>query len=613
MPKKPAHGILKMGRSDPRIHGGSIQLGRSRTTAAFLREVGLQVRGSLPVLLLLCLLTAFIHQCHLLDNLDGWFMRKAVESVVLGQHQAEGSTLELPDWNKRIVVLEASTLMRVTQLEHGGQDLDQSTLDRLGGVRPIDRIKFAEFLNALASRLELMHEKQLQLPTVVAIDVDMTPLQPSTASAESDAMRAALNRLRKHVHVVAIVLDRQTEDERRARNRFMVKEAECSLESPGTDKKGLYYASSRVFYEAYGYPLHFPQARNSGLRGLVSSRSDTPGQEADCTEPGCEYPSVANLIHALAEKKASPATHATLTHLCYQASREPKDGLIPEDRVAGRECLPGYESDCTYPIKDRYRLQRINWKLAGIGPIEPHLLAPESAALTQKGAVTLGRLDLAALSAGTVLVGIDGGSRQDRFDGATVMTGPISGAQLHALQAASRSDPVAENYSLGMLIDFVVGLVFLASWFAAHRLLHSAEEHFPKARSFMELATVMVPAGLAALFAFCYFKFVAPGLLRHADLWSNPAYLLLGLVVHAYIEAAYRKGEHGTDSDFSFGAASAWKRWPPDLGAVVPAAALLICAAGILALVLAGPAGHPAALLAATVIVVDTLRRWRKA
>jgi hypothetical protein len=59
-----------------------------------------------------------------------------------------------------------------------------------------------------------------QAPRVLAIDMDLAPL-PGDSKAVRDAMVAALDALRRHVHVVTIVLDRVDDEARSRRNEFM--------------------------------------------------------------------------------------------------------------------------------------------------------------------------------------------------------------------------------------------------------------------------------------------------------------------------------------------------------------------------------------------------------
>jgi hypothetical protein len=634
---------------------------------SFWVHVFAEVRHTLPILLLLVLATAALHKLHLLDELEGWFMRQVVRSVIANAYAGSDVLVELPDQHQRIQVVEAGPLMRITELEHDGRDLDAGTLDRIGGVRPIDRVKMAELLNSLADQIKQAKKASAGVgPGIVVIDVDIAPLK----GPRQDEMRKALMALREHVHVVAIVLDRPTPQARIDRNVFMTHVAQCTqyadqalLAGPAAPK-GLFFASPRLFYKAHGYPMQFPH------------RAKADGAESD-------FPSVSTLIRILSDPGAIDQTRNqhTLTRLCREAAAPCHqdctaplgDHLLLEDRLAGYGELECPESKawskylaaplmrllanndrkgCS--IEDLFEVERINWKLHGLGLVESHLLAPRSASPSASASANGGQVALTsvALAPGTLLLGIDGGARHDKFDGATFLPEYISGSHMHALQALSLVDDrpapkgykLDDNHTLGFLVDVVVGLLFVVPWAICKTVSKCAKSRWPHADSLIDTVTALMPPTLALVLGVFSVKLAAPWLLAEFNTWANPAYVLAGLVAHAYVEAwkahdpapshrtglhtgartrartgvrtrlprdMSRKSSHGTSRvDFSFGCVEAWRgRRCVDL--ILPVLGLLICALGIASLVaLPGRSGFAAAVLSAFLIGYSMWTAW---
>lgn len=544
-----------------------------------------------PVVLLLTMGTVILHSLHVLDHTEGYFMRWVVQTALTSDAGRDPPPREL-DQQQRVQVIEASAAMRVKELEYG-DNVSPIQLARVGGVRPVDREKFAQVLQFLAKRLKAEAEgaagQNKRRPWVVAIDVDVTPLPiesdlpappPAEASAAS-AMAKALIDLRQQAVVIAIIYDRPLQGQRHARNLFMVEQAHCTRAkgSAPVDVGApypLYFASPRVFHDLQrghaGYPLSFAFGlKNSpNLNGLQSA--------------GSHFPSLSNLAHLHLFGEASPqAGGSPLTLLCDQAAsalQHPSGpGLLLEDLVSGwlpsgceRSALPQGNSECRPFNAKQYRLRGINWRWLDSDRLARVEL--DSGCQLLAGSCTrpgMSPLDGSHLQAQVLILGVDGGARHDKYEVASVTPDPISGATLHALQVLSaRNDQDLNSHSVwAIVIDVLVGLLFLLVCSLALRLLQLARR-WP--RTLLNLLRVPMPVFVALLLSWMAVEYLCPWLLG-MNIWVNPAYLLVGMAIHAYIEnsalADERQPTHRHAADFSFGLRGWWsslRAWAPVFG-----------------------------------------------
>ncbi len=577
--------------------------------AATAGRVGRTIWPHLPLVVLLSMGTVILHSLHVLDATEGYFMRWAVQVHLMGEAAAD-KLQRTADASLRVQVIEAGVAMRIKELEYG-DDAPIQQLQRVGGVRPIDREKFARLLAALATRLADDAHKAHQgagnpahgpappqpLPRVVAIDVDIAPLpedqtpapQPQVAqrtTAANAAMAAALNALRQHAMVIAVVMDRDTPEQRQSRNLFLVNQAGCTraavpggagqplapaalrqaVADPPADHP-LYLASSRVFHDLQrhhaGYPLSFAYA---GV-GSAASATELADPARQALQPtGSHFPSLSNLIHlSTPSVSRKDADRSALTLLCDQAARalvqRLPDALVLEDLASGhrpKSCAPSSTADeahCQVFDPDQYLQRRINWRfqdsdLLGRTELESACQLPGTCS-----ASTQPKLADEHLHAGALIIGVDGGARHDKYEVASVTADAISGATLHALQAVSARPGhdlrALSAWALG--IDILAGAIFLLLWQPVQQQLQRAR-HVP--RTLVNLLRVPLPVLLALALGWLAMQQISPAMLAF-NVWVNPAYLLAGMAMHAYIEgwaSALQQGGHAQHAaDFSFG------------------------------------------------------------
>ena len=156
------------------------------------------------------------------------------------------------------------------------------------------------------------------------------------------------------------------------------------------------------------------------------------------------------------------------------------------------------------------------------------------------------------LDAGVLILGVDGGARHDKYEVASATPDPISGASLHALQVLSaRPNQALDRYSyIAVLADVVAGTLFLFIWRLVVRMLHSMRR-WPQ--TVLDLIRIATPAFLAFAIGLLAIRWASPQLLLY-DVWMNPAYVLAGMALHAYVEVSDRSTDsHHHAPDFSFG------------------------------------------------------------
>lgn len=534
----------------------------TRAALAILRDAGLATWGHLPIVVLLTLLTVTLHSWHVLDDTEGYFMRWSVQTL-LNREPPGPASHALVDSQHKVQVIEASAFMRIKELEQG----DEATTDhvsRVGGVRPIDRAKMAGLIDALADRLGAQARGSAHAgpARVVGIDVDLAPLEVTPAPGNSSMLVVdALNKLRRHAVVVVIVLDRP-DHQRQARNRFMVDQAACTRygheSSRSDDLHPLYFASPRVFHAVQrihpSYPLEFPFAGK-------------PGTTRHALQPaGLHFPSLSNLLHLAgttdtsAKPVSSPRPRA-LTLLCEQAAAANTSsapvGMLLEDLITGLRADACADQGASSPAScaefdpDAYHMLGINWRLQDtdlLGRTELDSTAQLSSAASAAGGALAGH----HLDAGVLILSVDGGGRHDKYVVASATPDPISGASLQALQLLSaRPNQALDRHSfVAVLADLVAGTLFLFIWRLVVRLLHGMRR-WPK--TVLDLIRIATPLGLALGMGLLAIHWASPALLLH-DVWMNPAYVLAGMALHAYVEGSDRSTDrHHHAPDFSFG------------------------------------------------------------
>jgi|GEM_PF-5355411 len=486
----------------------------------------LLLRG-LRMALVLTAVTQLLHAMHLdvLASFDHRFTSAVVSRLL--QHE---STEERPAATRDLLAvqqLEIGADLRMLALEAG--NVDAATIRRLDGVRPIDRRAMAELLQQLAQCLG-DGERCIAAgakPRVLAIDVDLAPLTKDDASA-LPAMLGALKALRQHVAVVVIALDRGTDEERLARNTFMMA-AGCSLADgsvAGSDTPaqphGLYFASSRLMQREHEGPLYYlTQAKQAGglsplfpTLGLLAHLAATPG-------------------------KLQPDVQRSLTHLCAEAKAGPSQ--LAEDRMNPADA-PGY---AVHQLEARYERAYFNWPL----------LYSEALRFTPLSWDGEGRwteqlqaqLREHRLQAPILMLSVDGGAGNDRFATPGALARPVGGATLHALQTLSLQQPLKEASWQGALADLVLGAGFVLLACMIHVYLLGALHHHLPGLTRLLLAASSV--ALALLFSWLGVVLASWLMSRSAQpLWFNPMYVVLGMGLHAFLEGWSSGAQHDRHS-----------------------------------------------------------------
>jgi hypothetical protein len=517
---------------------------------AYARDFEQGLTDSLPAFVLFLALSAIFSHFKPLAFFDAWVMGEiAALRTVTDAARADATALQIEQ-------LEIGPEARVARFEqkdvHAG-----SEVVRVGGVAPIDREQMAESLRDVAAALAATAvSSPPALPPIVAVDVDLAPLgRGATPQQHVDAMHHALDALREHAHVIAVVLPRLEVSSRLERNAFMAKsctghaEAMASRRSaPQTQptapqgtppRHGLHFASARLFHRAGEPPMAFPHEM-------------TKTDEADNTWPPI-FPSLGTLIDLRHRIDAMPSDGPwarlmrwfgvddragsallTLTALCEQARRanlEGADTRLLEDRFL----------DKNTPASDefaRYEQLFFNWRLLDSTQMR-YTVVPTVDDLVP--AVLAGAPMRDEPRRRVLLIGIDGGARHDKFDIAGISAEPVSGAALHGLQALSIDTRLAESSWVGLLFDVAVGLSFVLVWSLLSPLLSRSQKVMPTLAGW---CTAVAPAVLAGLFIVGSVH--AAAALLETDLWLNPAYLIVGLALDAYLEAWRQARPHAS-------------------------------------------------------------------
>lgn len=487
-------------------------------------EVRTHLRQGLPLLVLLVALTVVIHERHWIPGFDEYFARQVAP---LRSSEAAGDDL-LPG-RRGVHVLEVSPVARTALLEQV-DPVAGATIERLQGVRPIDRAKMALLLGSLAKRMDSVR------PEVIAIDIDLAPLEQGKPASQGTAdcdhehkVIDALNALRTKSDVIVIALDRADPSQQRRRNEFMVN-AGCAsaavpnavegvrttcgrpMEKPPHD---LYFASSRLFAKEREAPMKFPGRR-------------TGPQTTDHPEV---FPSLGTLIHVLSAQ-AKPR-RSLATALCDQAlhrvATPAGNPALLEDALAVGQA----GSRAAFAIDEHYDMRWFNWRLLDSPSIARSVLqGPDPGSL-------MAAVGDDVFKARAVILSVDAGASHDKYDLPSASGDRVSGAMLHALQAQSVWPPLRESTFVGAVIDGVIGGVFLVATAFLMPALTLVRKVLPHLSG---TGLLVVPALLAVLLAFASL-WAAAWTVNH-DVWINPIYVILGLTAHAYVDASHANAAH---------------------------------------------------------------------
>lgn len=415
--------------------------------------------------------------------------------------------------------------------------LAPATQKRLKNERPTSRVWLAEALQSMAS-----FPAAQPMPSVVAIDVDVTPLErlrPDQPMPGTTDMASALRELGKQHAVIALVLRRDLLADRVHRNEFI--RDVCTLPSqlaqrlqanPGKPT-GVFFAAAEVYSRPGHVVIDYPSGR-SALPVDASAGTDALPRAAG------RYPSLGVVTGAamgLAGKcpaKPEPLTAATstcrpkqkadaiatMTQLCAQAFRV-RDPAREEE--ASELLVDTVEADLA-SIEARYRFELLN---------TPHAVNLVDI-VSVEGRQRLGK---AAAGAGTVLISIDDGTGNDVH--LTLMPDkrgaqPVAGDLLHAVTALSEVTPLQKGHAWPLLLDLVVGALFAALAAPLLKLVQRLRG-WPWCRHVLRLALPLLLA-----FAFIWLSRRAAALLLHENLWLDVVPITLGMLLHSYIEAGNR-------------------------------------------------------------------------
>lgn len=474
---------------------------------------GLMAQG-LRMAVLLAALTQLLHAAHLsaLDPLNRYFAGWLMEAR--SSYSAMSERPSLPPGGMTIQNLELAAELRAEYLEP--LSLDSQALRRLGGVRPIDRDQMAAFLNGLNQCLMapgtassdscLGHEAQAGRPQILAIDIDLAPRESDTEHSAKE-MQDALTALSAHLKLLLIALPRDEPAAQERRNDFMRRL--CGSSAEKLENRPIAFASPYLLREADG-SVH-------SYLGREESPTDTA------------YPGLGALIEYSAPQLARAAKTGRPRPAPLDLCRlTPKEG-------AADPALPLIDHPDLPELMARYQSELIDWRhmdspALGFLPLLP---PPNRDTDWVASAVQQIRAQ-GGLTAPVLLLSADGGGAVDRFR-APGSSAPISGAQVHAVQALSVRHPLAEPSWSGLGLDLLMGglMTLLAASFHAFFLAAISEQRWPGLKPL--LAAVFTLA-LAAIAVRAGMELAAWLSHRGSPIWMNPTYLVLGLSLHAYAE-----------------------------------------------------------------------------
>lgn len=473
---------------------------------------GLMAQG-LRMAVLLAALTQILHALHwpVMDPLNrhfaGWLME------VRSSYAAMSERPTLAPGDLAIQNLELGAELRAEYLEP--LSLDSQALRRLGGVRPIDRDQMAAFLNGLNQCLMapgtassdscLGGESPTARPKVLAIDIDLAPRESDTEDSAT-AMTNALTALSSHLKLLLIAMPRDEPEAQKRRNEFM---RHLCNQSDRNRQGRIAFAAPHLLREADGSVHNY--------LGKQKSRDDLL------------YPSLGALIeHSAPQPSQAESTGTTSrapVNLCH---------MVP-GKGAADPALPLIDHLDLPALLTQYESELIDWRHMDSPALSflPLLPPPHQDTNWVASAVQQIRAQ-GGLTAPVLLLSADGGGAVDRFR-APGSSAPISGAQVHAVQALSVRHPLAEPSWSGLGLDLLMGglMTLLAASFHAFVLARISEQRWPGLKLLLAAGFTLT---LAAMTVRAGMELAAWLSHQGRPIWMNPAYLVLGLSLHAYVE-----------------------------------------------------------------------------
>lgn len=476
---------------------------------------GLMAQG-LRMALLLGALTQLIHAAHFsaLEPLN----RYATEWLMEARSGYAGMN-DRPDVapdSLRIQNLELDAALRAEYLEP--TSLDTQALRRLGGIRPIDREQLAKLLDGLSDCLAgaksdscLNPDEPDKRPMILAIDIDLAPRESDTTMS-GEKVVTSLQALSKQIQLLLIALPRSDAIAQERRNAFMRRL--CEPNAATLDARRIAFASPLL------------------LREADSTVREYPGPSKN--HHGAAYPSVGGLIQYVFRTVSAPvAARSDTSNETTPHTKPPLDlcQLVPAPGAANPS-LPLIDHD---DWAGQYRPVPVDWRHMDSPALAfvPLLPPPNRDTDWIESAVQQIRAQK-GLSAPVLLLSADGGGAVDRFR-APGSSSPISGAQIHAVQALSVSRPLHEPTWGGLGLDLLMGglMTLLAATFHTYFLHPINERHWPGMKPLLAALSTLA---IALLTAHAGMELAAYLSHRGSDLWVNPTYLILGLGLHAYAE-----------------------------------------------------------------------------
>lgn len=387
-------------------------------------------------------------------------------------------------------------------------------------ISPTPRGCIGKALLLLAERFK--HSRPPGGFPVLAIDIDVTiapgELLPAEGKAAADApcheapwlIGQGLEALSEHATVIALALDRRTPGERSGRNEFI--KTHCSP-AFAANQGGIYFASAAAFTRGVEPVVAAPGPRKPTGETSVG-RAAMPAI----------YPSLGNLMaiahRAHSHQAFSAADHDAMTGLCKQAKQTPKPALIDlwlvDDVVLGS--ANGKTAD---DVAAQYEFNHLNLLAAQIrvqtSPID-----------------SIDELAFAPIKSPTIMLALSDGSTADRFITAKDSEDFTEGSWLQAATALTLNNRLrlaakAAKYAA----DLAAGLLFAALVTPLHVFRARRTLRWPFAqRSGLLLLPLLAAATVLGI------GFVLSAHLLHYAVWFNPIYMVAGMLMHTYFEAA---------------------------------------------------------------------------
>ncbi|MDT7838753.1 hypothetical protein [Aquabacterium sp. OR-4] len=479
-------------------------------------------RHGLPVVLWLACILYWCEQAHLFHAFDEWAMSRALGRQIETRDAIQWQTQAAKNpWLTRLVVRDQA---------HEPISSDQTRL-RLDQDKPFSRVRLAEYLEQLNKSLPA------EPPSVIGIDVDVTPLEdsPSDAGSAQRLKNALLKLAERHV-VVAAALDRREQAHVAARNAFM--RDLCT----GANKQGqvprLAFASIAVASERGKALIDVPyESRNrkaptsfhsGAVPAVFPSLGVVLGEAAAryVLEPGANG-GAPTTRWGQQDDQHGPQT---LTTLCQQANgSQPTTLDLAAAASDGASTLPHY--------------------------YEPrHLNTARADPLIQTFEID-SPADLLHISLPTrvLLISVDDDTASDqhlqlRLTDATRHLVP--GDRIHAVTAIGRAFPLQPSHGLAWLVDLAVGMVFAA---LGHALKpgQRMRRHYPMAGLCLGLIGPLALGGLG-----CWLADGLSAKLLWQGVWLLPVPMMVGMALHAYGEAGMPAHDHDHGHEGAHGQAA---------------------------------------------------------